>query len=149
MLWLMLKFAPHYTSHTTTFRSLRSYDGGLCIFYQFPHLSHASSQRPHPLPGKPRQTSPINRQQQAMAQAAVPPSTAPPSTSPSPIPSKNPLPLSAYQEGQVRDLYYARVRGLCAKEIKRITFPPLPYPPPILFSAIAGTDGVFFFFFFC
>ncbi|KAH0610592.1 uncharacterized protein H6S33_012119 [Morchella sextelata] len=38
-----------------------------------------------------------------------------------PIPelSKNPLPLSAYQEGQVRDLYYARVRGRCAEEIKQ------------------------------
>lgn len=31
----------------------------------------------------------------------------------------NPLPLSAAQEGQVRDLYYARVRGLCAEEIRR------------------------------
>lgn len=30
----------------------------------------------------------------------------------------NPLPLSAAQEGQVRDLYYARVRGLCAEEIR-------------------------------
>lgn len=51
-------------------------------------------------------------------------------TSPAPVSpstvvlSKNPLPLSAYQEGQVRDLYYARVRGICAEEIKRI-LPPL------------------------
>ncbi|KAI5785936.1 cytochrome c oxidase biogenesis protein Cmc1 like-domain-containing protein [Geopyxis carbonaria] len=36
----------------------------------------------------------------------------------SPLPSKNPLPLSAAQEGQVRDFYYARVRGLCAEEIR-------------------------------
>ncbi|KAF8241643.1 hypothetical protein K440DRAFT_481334, partial [Wilcoxina mikolae CBS 423.85] len=34
------------------------------------------------------------------------------------LPSRNPLPLSASQEGQVRDLYYARVRGLCAEEIR-------------------------------
>lgn len=34
------------------------------------------------------------------------------------MPSKNPLPLSATQEAQVRDVYYARVRGLCAEEIK-------------------------------
>lgn len=34
------------------------------------------------------------------------------------IPSKNPLPLSATQEAQVRDIYYARVRNHCAKEIK-------------------------------
>ncbi|KAI9806444.1 MAG: hypothetical protein M1833_003631 [Piccolia ochrophora] len=35
-----------------------------------------------------------------------------------PLPSRNPLPLSAAQEQQVRDLYYARVRGFCADEIK-------------------------------
>ncbi|PUU76628.1 cytochrome c oxidase biogenesis protein Cmc1 like-domain-containing protein [Tuber borchii] len=40
-------------------------------------------------------------------------------TTRTPTPSKNPLPLSAYQEGQVRDLYYARVRSLCAEEIKQ------------------------------
>ena len=35
-----------------------------------------------------------------------------------PMPSKNPLPLSAGQETQVRELYFARVRALCAVEIK-------------------------------
>ncbi|OBT72829.1 hypothetical protein VF21_08322 [Pseudogymnoascus sp. 05NY08] len=35
-----------------------------------------------------------------------------------PMPSRNPLPLSAGQETQVRDLYFARVRALCAAEIK-------------------------------
>jgi hypothetical protein len=35
-----------------------------------------------------------------------------------PMPSRNPLPLSAAQEAQVRDLYYSRVRGYCASEIK-------------------------------
>ncbi|KAJ2974109.1 hypothetical protein NQ176_g6231 [Zarea fungicola] len=34
------------------------------------------------------------------------------------IPSRNPLPLSASQESQVRDIYYARVRKQCADEIK-------------------------------
>ncbi|KOS21511.1 COX assembly mitochondrial protein 2 [Escovopsis weberi] len=34
------------------------------------------------------------------------------------VPSRNPLPLSASQEAQVRDLYYARVRKQCADEIK-------------------------------
>lgn len=34
------------------------------------------------------------------------------------MPSKTPLPLSATQEAQVRDVYYARVRGLCAEEIR-------------------------------
>lgn len=34
------------------------------------------------------------------------------------MPSRNPLPLSAGQETQVRDLYFARVRALCAAEIK-------------------------------
>ncbi|RPA95148.1 hypothetical protein L873DRAFT_1829978 [Choiromyces venosus 120613-1] len=61
-----------------------------------------------------------------MTTTAQPPLTPTPSTTttsatpnPSPVPSKNPLPLSAYQEGQVRDLYYARVRGLCSEEIKQ------------------------------
>ena len=30
----------------------------------------------------------------------------------------NPLPLSASQEAQVRDIYYKRVRSRCADEIK-------------------------------
>ncbi|CAM1504584.1 Fc.00g021750.m01.CDS01 [Cosmosporella sp. VM-42] len=34
------------------------------------------------------------------------------------VPSRNPLPLSASQEAQVRDIYYQRVRGQCADEIK-------------------------------
>lgn len=34
------------------------------------------------------------------------------------VPSRNPLPLSASQEAQVRDIYYQRVRKLCADEIK-------------------------------
>lgn len=34
------------------------------------------------------------------------------------MPSRNPMPLSASQEAQVRDIYYARVRNRCAEEIK-------------------------------
>ncbi|PGH06200.1 hypothetical protein AJ79_06588 [Helicocarpus griseus UAMH5409] len=40
------------------------------------------------------------------------------STTPPNINLRNPLPLSAAQEAQVRDLYYKRVRGHCAKEIQ-------------------------------
>jgi len=43
-----------------------------------------------------------------------------------PMPSRNPLPLSAGQEAQVRELYHSRVRGYCAAEIKRTT--------PIIFT---------------
>ncbi|KAI0396526.1 cytochrome c oxidase biogenesis protein Cmc1 like-domain-containing protein [Xylariaceae sp. FL0594] len=35
-----------------------------------------------------------------------------------PMPSRNPLPLSASQEAQVREVFNARVRSLCADEIK-------------------------------
>ncbi|KAI6784660.1 Cytochrome c oxidase biogenesis protein [Emericellopsis cladophorae] len=34
------------------------------------------------------------------------------------VPSRNPLPLSASQEAQVRDIFYARVRKNCNDEIK-------------------------------
>lgn len=59
------------------------------------------------------------------AAMAAPPPIPPPKTGgeisvedkPS-IPSRNPLPLSASQEAQVRDIYYARVRSACADEIK-------------------------------
>lgn len=46
---------------------------------------------------------------------ATPKSEAPQS---SPLPSRNPLPLSSAQESQVRDLYYKRVRNQCADEIR-------------------------------
>lgn len=35
-----------------------------------------------------------------------------------PLNIRNPLPLSATQEQQVKDIYYKRVRGYCASEIK-------------------------------
>ena len=35
-----------------------------------------------------------------------------------PLPSRNPLPLSATQEAQVRELYYKNVRVKCADAIK-------------------------------
>jgi COX assembly protein 1 len=49
--------------------------------------------------------------------------TSEPQTAPFPAPRqpqnlRNPLPLSATQEAQVRDLYYKRVRSRCADEIK-------------------------------
>lgn len=34
------------------------------------------------------------------------------------VPSKNPLPLSASQEAQVREIFYQRVRKQCGPEIK-------------------------------
>ena len=39
-----------------------------------------------------------------------------------PLPSRNPLPLSSAQEAQVNELYYKRVRTLCATEIRGTTF---------------------------
>jgi hypothetical protein len=44
------------------------------------------------------------------------------------VPSRNPLPLSASQESQVRDIYYARVRNLCSDEIKGNAETDLPFP---------------------
>jgi hypothetical protein len=34
------------------------------------------------------------------------------------IPSRNPLPLSATQEGEVKQIYYKNVRAKCAEEIQ-------------------------------
>ncbi len=55
-----------------------------------------------------------------MATMATDPTSRPQGLEPErlPMPSTNPLPLSASQEAQVRDLYYARVRQHCAAEIK-------------------------------
>ncbi|CUS08483.1 unnamed protein product [Tuber aestivum] len=53
---------------------------------------------------------------QSTSTSATPP---PPPTTSTSEPPPRPRPLSAHQEGQIRDLYYARVRGLCAEEIKQ------------------------------
>ncbi|KAF2720432.1 hypothetical protein K431DRAFT_189513, partial [Polychaeton citri CBS 116435] len=42
----------------------------------------------------------------------------PPTPSPSPLSARGPLPLSASQEGQVRELYHKRVRQKCADEVR-------------------------------
>jgi len=55
-----------------------------------------------------------------------------------PMPSRNPLPLSASQEAQIRDIYYARVRSRCADEIKGS--PPLPL---FLFSPLTPPRTAF------
>lgn len=41
-------------------------------------------------------------------------------------PSNNPLPLSASQEAQVRDVFNARVRKQCAEEIQGSSLCPCP-----------------------
>lgn len=43
-----------------------------------------------------------------------------------PLPSRNPIPLSASQEAQVRDVFFARVRRHCADEIKGVFSPIVP-----------------------
>lgn len=50
--------------------------------------------------------------------AMVPPLTEVETVPRLPVPSRNPLPLSASQEAQVRELYHSRVRSYCAAEIK-------------------------------
>jgi hypothetical protein len=60
-------------------------------------------------------------------------SSTPGTTTPAlPMPSRNPLPLSASQEAQVRDLYYARVRNKCRAEIKGSFVPPYQPTTPLL-----------------
>lgn len=54
-----------------------------------------------------------------------------------PMPSRNPLPLSASQEAQVRDIFYARVRKHCADEIKGALLP-LPPSEPSVPSSISA-----------
>ncbi|EER26715.1 hypothetical protein D8B26_002878 [Coccidioides posadasii str. Silveira] len=56
-----------------------------------------------------------------MAAATSSPETAsnpPPGSAPSTINLRNPTPLSATQEAEVKAIYYKRVRGYCAAEIK-------------------------------
>ena len=42
------------------------------------------------------------------------------------MPSRNPLPLSASQEAQVREIFNARVREKCADDIKGMFWTPPP-----------------------
>lgn len=53
-----------------------------------------------------------------MAAMMASPTKQPLPASPSPLPSRNPLPLSASQESQVRELYHKRVRNKCADEVR-------------------------------
>ncbi|KAI4715771.1 hypothetical protein E4T48_08057 [Aureobasidium sp. EXF-10727] len=52
------------------------------------------------------------------SQPPPPPGTTVPQTSPQLVPSRQPLPLSASQEGQVREIYHKRVRNKCAEEVR-------------------------------
>jgi COX assembly protein 1 len=42
-------------------------------------------------------------------------------------PSRKPIPLSASQEGQVRELYFKRVRTKCADEVRGMSNPNLHF----------------------
>jgi COX assembly protein 1 len=53
-----------------------------------------------------------------------------------PMPSRNPLPLSASQEAQVRDIFYARVRQKCAPEIKGTPMPSLSVCPSLRVTTV-------------
>ena len=78
--------------------------------------------------------SPTLNETPAMATVSQPPQP-PPSQPPPPagatapragpqvVPSRQPLPLSASQEGQVRDIYYKRVRTKCAEEVRGTASP--------------------------
>ncbi|KAK1075967.1 hypothetical protein LTR33_009359 [Friedmanniomyces endolithicus] len=48
----------------------------------------------------------------------LPPKEARTAARPSPLPSRNPLPLSSSQEAQVKELYHKRVRTKCADEVR-------------------------------
>lgn len=56
------------------------------------------------------------------------------------VPSRNPLPLSASQEAQVRDIFYQKVRKECADEIKG-TSPSTTTIPPTSPQTTTSTSG--------
>jgi COX assembly protein 1 len=60
-----------------------------------------------------------------------------------PMPSRNPLPLSASQEAQIRDIFHARVRKKCADEIKGVFHSPINFivPDPGLSSLRFPNSG--------
>ncbi|KAK5113971.1 hypothetical protein LTR62_003094 [Meristemomyces frigidus] len=53
-----------------------------------------------------------------MATVMAPPIADPTGPRSTPLPSRNPLPLSSSQETQVRELYFKRVRNKCADEVR-------------------------------
>ncbi|GAM87419.1 hypothetical protein ANO11243_054430 [Dothideomycetidae sp. 11243] len=46
----------------------------------------------------------------------------PPTQNPDLVPSRSPLPLSASQEAQVREIYHRNVRNKCADEVRETDF---------------------------
>ncbi|KAK2875625.1 hypothetical protein FQN49_001562 [Arthroderma sp. PD_2] len=53
-----------------------------------------------------------------MATTTTPSTTTPPTPTPRKVDLRNPTPLSATQEGEVRQAYYKKVRGICDPVIK-------------------------------
>ncbi|KAI2469780.1 hypothetical protein F4781DRAFT_442314 [Annulohypoxylon bovei var. microspora] len=59
-----------------------------------------------------------------------------------PMPSRNPLPLSASQEAQVREVFNERVRQLCSEEIKAFADCALNRTVTIPFACRAASRGM-------
>ncbi|TWU76253.1 hypothetical protein ED733_004946 [Metarhizium rileyi] len=76
--------------------------------------NRASSVSPEYRPGRGE----LGEQQAAAAASMAAEKRSVPDQRPGLVPSRNPLPLSASQESQVRDIFYARVRRQCAEEIR-------------------------------
>lgn len=112
-----------------------------------PIPSSPASQQHHQRPPSPNNTpqrrpslSPSHTDTQA-AMAPLPTAEPVEPVERLPMPSRNPLPLSAGQETQVRDLYFARVRALCAAEIKGSFFAPATVTSPELLGQLSSSAG--------
>lgn len=69
--------------------------------------------------GSVKEANQLSVEEHGMASMMAPPGeTTVPTRQGTLNPSRNPLPLSASQEGQVRELYHKRVRTKCADEVR-------------------------------
>lgn len=102
---------PLLPTYTACYRLINSQARPLLIRHHEPRIR---------TPETTSRTTQICLSMATMAAESSPSSAGSDSTSTErlPMPSRNPLPLSASQEAQVREIFYERVRGYCGPEIK-------------------------------
>lgn len=119
-----LHAADPWTGHSSACKDKRSYFSHQRVTSRRAEPPKTSQERGENQSSRPAPPRPPNTLRSMATMAANGSSSGSPddktntTTERLPMPSRNPLPLSASQEAQVRDIFYDRVRRQCADEIK-------------------------------